>query len=638
MKIIPALAASLLLGAGTPPTLPDADPRALMIQARALQPDGGGNNPQGAAALYRKVIALVPDSSQAHLRLSESLMQSGNLAAAVDPAVKATELDPRSGEAWAHLGLLYYVQSQSRDSQRPAAKAALVHAVKLLPTDAELWTRLAEIEDSLRDGAGALQAWLSVGRLHPSANYQGRLLADYAWERSMELAIQLKNYEARREAVLALCDRTFPDPRYLKYLEDLAQDQVDLGFLGHAEESFRILGQSLPQEPAIWENIGIIQLNTSRFDAALQTFAKAESMRQSARTSFNMGLCLMKLGSFPEAEARWKDLLPILENSQQDPSLLAPARELYATCLLLSGRPKDLLDLTAGWTDLASQPQVLALRAQALVEVQDWKGARAALRDGMARFPRRDLFKRAAKLPPKVFDDNRFFQSEARRALAQLDLETTAELWAEFRAWDRCLETVQKARKAGPPPDVELLLLQANALQNLGQPDQAIQVLREGQKLDPGHPILQNNLGFSLLERGGDLNEAARLIKSALDQDPANSSTMDSWGWVLFRQGKTQEAEAALRKASQMAPFSPEIHRHLGEVLLKLDRPQDALDEWERALAFAFPDRKALEEQVQGLRIRLARARALQAAAEDDTGAPAANDSPDDTDDEEGNP
>jgi tetratricopeptide (TPR) repeat protein len=638
MKIIPALAASLLLGAGTPPTLPDADPRALMIQARALQPDGGGNNPQGAAALYRKVIALVPDSSQAYLRLSESLMQSGNLAAAVDPAVKATELDPRSGEAWAHLGLLYYVQSQSRDSQRPAAKAALAHAVKLLPTDAELWTRLAEIEDSLRDGAGALQAWLSVGRLHPSANYQGRQLADFAWERSMELAVQLKNYEARREAVLALCDRAFPDPRYLKYLEDLAQDQVDQGFLGHAEESFRILGQSLPQEPAIWENIGIIQLNTGRFDAALQTFAKAESMRRSARTSFNMGLCLMKLGSFPEAEARWKELLPTLENSQEDPSLLAPARELYATCLLLSGRPKDLLDLTAGWTDLASQPQVLALRAQALIEVQDWKGARAALRDGMARFPRRDLFKRAAKLPPKVFDDNRFFQSEARRALAQLDLETTAELWAEFRAWDRCLETVQKARKAGPPPDVELLLLQANALQNLGQPDQAIQVLREGQKLDPGHPILQNNLGFSLLERGGDLDEAARLIKSALDQDPANSSTMDSWGWVLFKQGRTQEAEAALRKASQMAPFSPEIHRHLGEVLVKLDRLQDALDEWERALAFAFPDRKALEEQVQGLRIRLARVRALQAAAEDDTGAPAANDGPDDTDDEEGNP
>ena len=161
-------------------------------------------------------------------------------------------------------------------------------------------------------------------------------------------------------------------------------------------------------------------------------------------------------------------------------------------------------------------------------------------------------------------------------------------------------------------------------------------MLREGQKLDPGHPTLQNNLGFSLLERGGDLDEAARLIKSALDQDPKNSSTMDSWGWVLFKQGKFTEAEAALRKAAQMSPFSPEVHRHLGEALLKLDRLQDALDEWERALAFAFPDRKALEDQVQGLRTRLAKSPGRRRAT---TPAPCRRTTVrDDTDDEEGEP
>ena len=270
MKIIPALAASLLLGAGTPPTPPDADPRALMLQARAMQRDGGGNNPQGAAALYRKVIALVPGQlpgPPAALGIPHA--RAGNLAAAVDPAVKATELDPRSGEAWAHLGLLYYVQTQSRESPRPAAVAALRQAVKLLPADPELWTRLAEILDSLKDGAGALQAWLSVGRLHPAATYRGRVLADFAWERAMELAIQLKNYDARREAVLALCDRSYPDQRYLKFLEDLARDQVDRASWATRRRASSLLGQSLPQEPAIWENIAIIQLRTGRFDAAL---------------------------------------------------------------------------------------------------------------------------------------------------------------------------------------------------------------------------------------------------------------------------------------------------------------------------------------------------------------------------------
>jgi tetratricopeptide (TPR) repeat protein len=593
-----------------------------MLQARAMQREGGGDNPQGAASLYRKVIALVPDSSQAYLRLSESLLETGGINAAVDPAVRAAELDPRSGEAWAHLGLLYYLQSQTREASRAPAVAALRKAVKLLPGDPELWTRLAETLDILKDPS-ALDAWLNVGRLHPSATYRGRVLADFAWERAMELAIQQKNYDARREAVLALCDRTYPEQRYLRFLEDLARDQVDSGFLGHAEDSFRILGQYLPDEPAVWENIAIIQLRTGRYEAALATLGKAESMRKSARTSFNIGLCLMKLGSFPEAEARWKALLPSLGGSPEDAALMPGVKELYATCLLLSARPRDMLDLSASWPEAASRPELLALRAQAFIQVEDWKQARAALRDGMARFPGQDLFQRAAEIPPKVFDEGRFFKTESRHALAQLNLEAMAELWAEFHAWQRCLETVQEARKAAPVRDVELLLLEANALESLGRPDQAIAVLREGQKLNPNHPTLQNNLGFSLLERGGDLDEAARLIGAALAKEPGNGSTMDSWGWVLFKQGKYKEAEAALRKAVEEAPFSPEAHRHLGEALLKLDRPQDALDEWERALAFAFPQRKELEEQVQSLRTRLAKARSAgeeqDAAASDDS-------------------
>jgi tetratricopeptide (TPR) repeat protein len=291
-----------------------------------------------------------------------------------------------------------------------------------------------------------------------------------------------------------------------------------------------------------------------------------------------------------------------------------------------------MLELSAPWPEAAAQPEVFSLRAQAFIQVEDWKQARTALREGMTRFPGQDLFQRAAELPPKLFDEGRFFKSDSRRALAQLNLESMAGLWAEFRSWDRCLATVLEARKAAPVRDVELLLLQATALESLGRPDQAIAVLREGQKLSPNHPTLQNNLGFSLLERGGDLDEAARLIRSALDKEPKNGSTMDSWGWVLFKQGKFAEAEAALRKAAEESPFSPEVHRHLGEALLKLDRLQDALDEWDRALAFAFPQRKQLEDMAQSLRTRLAKSRT---GGEEPDAGPRPDDGPEETADDE---
>ena len=41
-KLLPALAATMLLGAGTPPGGAEPDPRALMLQARGMQRDGGG--------------------------------------------------------------------------------------------------------------------------------------------------------------------------------------------------------------------------------------------------------------------------------------------------------------------------------------------------------------------------------------------------------------------------------------------------------------------------------------------------------------------------------------------------------------------------------------------------------------------
>ena len=608
MKILPALAVTCFLGAGLSAANPE-EPRFLMLQARALQRRGGGEDPKGAAAIYRKVIALVPGSAQAQLRLSEAIMETGDLDGAVAPAVKASELDPASGEIWAHLGLLYYIQSRTVDSVRPKAVEALLRAAKLLPGDPELWTRSAELQETLKDDEGALKSWLRVGRLHPGANYRGRALADFAWEKAMELAARLKNYDARREAILALCDEQYPEQRRLRFLEDLARDQVELGFLGHAEESFALLAHFLPMEPAIWENIGIIQLRTNRFDLALATFAKAEAMHPTTRIGFNIAMCLMKLGRLKEAEARWKALLPALGTSPEDAAIMPTVKILYATTLLLEGRPQELLDLTAPWPELATSGELLSLRAQALIQTEDWTAARAALKDGMARFPDNELFQNARAIAPKDFEEGLFFKGRSRQALAQVDLEAMAGLWAEFHDWERCLKLVRLARKTAPVRDMELLLLESSALDSLGRADEAMAVLREGQKLNPNHPTLQNNLGFLLLENGTHLEEATQLIQASLAQEPRNSSTMDSWGWALYKNGRFKESEDVLRKAAALSPFSPEVHRHLGEALVKLNRLQDALEEWERALAFAFPDRKVLEDQAQELRTRLAKSR-----------------------------
>jgi len=602
--IIPFLlgAAGCTLSAQTP-----EDPRALILQGRALQRRGGGDDPAKAAVLYRRATLLAPQSAEAHLRLSEALLEADEIEAAVEPGTKATELAPLNAEAWAHLGMLHYMRGRKLPEAQPLAQKALQKAAALMPTDPELWTRLAEVAETRKDEATAMKAWIRVGRLHPPFSIQGKSLSEIAWERVAVLAENLKNYEARREAVLALNQGKYPDAHSLRMLEDLAREQVEKGFLGHAEESFALLGRHLPKEPAVWDNVALIQIRTARFEEALGSLRRAEELRPTSRGDYHAGLCLMNLGRFQEAEPRWRAVLKAQPFTKEDEQLAAGARAFLATSLLLEGRTQEMLDLLKGWPETEKQPELLALQAQACIQTKAWKQARQLLRDGMARFPEQSIFQLARSIPAKRFEEGFFVKKESRMALTQLDLEVMAGLLGDFRRWDRCLDFVLLARKEAPVRDIELLLLQGNALQELGRMDEAMRTLREGQRMNPGHPMLQNNLGYLLLENGGDLQEAATLIETSLKQDPKNGNTMDSWGWVLFRQGKFKEAEEALRKAAELSPFSPETRRHLGEALLALGRMEEALEQWERALAYAFPDRKALEERARELRTRIAK-------------------------------
>ncbi len=603
------------------------EPRALMFRARAKQRRAGGDNPKGAAALYRKVIALEPTSAEAHLRLSEALLEASEIEAAVEPARKATELDPRNAEAWVHLGLLQYLRATTKPAAQTEARRALREAAKLMPNDPEIWLRLAQISQTLKDDEGALRAWIRLGRLHPPLSFQEHSLEDIAWERAALLASTLNHYEYRREAVMALCQRFRPDSQHLRFLEELAREQVDKGFLGHAEESFLLLAQHFSQEPAVWENVARIQIETGHFEAALKSLHQAQALRPTLRASYFLGTSLMNLGRTEEADKVWRDFFSKDSTSPDDEELVQSARALFGSCLLMEGKPQELLDQLEKWSDPDKRGDLLAMKAQGLIQTHAWKTALTVLQDGIARYPEQTLFRSAKAMPSTVFTDGTIFKSSSHQAMVQLDIVAMASLWSDFRQWEKSLALALQARKLGTYHSVDLLLLKSNDLEQLGRSQEAIQTLREAQKLQADQPTLQNNLGYLLLENGGDLDEASRLIEAALKQDPKSGSTMDSWGWLLFRQGKFQEAEEALRKAIEVTPYSPEIRRHMGEVLLKLDRPEEALAQWERALAYAFPQRKELEEQVQKLRIEVAK---RQQVSERTGDAPVEPDDPED--------
>jgi tetratricopeptide (TPR) repeat protein len=578
------------------------DVRALMLQARTLQLRGGGADPVAAAAIYRRVLAQVPESAEANLRLSESLQEAQDPDGAVAPAKKAVALAPQNAEAQAHLALLQYQRAQKDPALAPEAAKELRIAALRLPQDPELWARLGEVSEQMKDNAGALRAWIRLGRLRPSFTP--------AWERALIHARAIQDYEGKREALLALNARN-PEDRYLRMLEELAREQIQAGYLAHAEESFLLLASHVPQEPGFWENVSLVRLQTGRWSEALDSLAKAEALKPSPTLTFHTARALMNLGRFEQAERR---LQPIVSQDLQPQWIADGAPMLYAEALLLQGKGKALL---AFLKDRPPHPrtdgEAQVFKTQALISLNDWKSALESLKEGITRYPKIPFFQQAAALPPKYLEYAFFSRKETRAALEQLHLEGMATLWQEFQRWDKCLAALEQARSLSPVRRVDMLILQSEAYDQLDRPAESLAMLREAQALEPTNSLVQNNLGYLLLEQGQNLEEAATLIEASAKATPDNGNVVDSLGWAQFKLGRIMEAEVTLRRAVELSPFSPEVRKHLGEVLVKQGKLVEAAEQWDRALAFVFPERTDLEKRLGELRVRIAKEQAAKA-------------------------
>jgi tetratricopeptide (TPR) repeat protein len=73
--------------------------------------------------------------------------------------------------------------------------------------------------------------------------------------------------------------------------------------------------------------------------------------------------------------------------------------------------------------------------------------------------------------------------------------------------------------------------------------------------------------------------------------DPQNSLLYNYYGVVMLRQGKYDAAAVALRKALELRPDYAEPHKWLGEIMERQNRPAEAIEQYQRALAAEPSDR-----------------------------------------------
>lgn len=122
------------------------------------------------------------------------------------------------------------------------------------------------------------------------------------------------------------------------------------------------------------------------------------------------------------------------------------------------------------------------------------------------------------------------------------------------------------------------------ALLQLGRVDEARDFFLKAIDLNDSVAIYHLNLGLAILQ-AGRLDEAAGAFQAAIERDRLFFDAHAQLGLVYFRQGKLEEAEQSLRVAAGLAD-SHEIENYLGAVYLEMNRLDDALNRFRRAVHF----------------------------------------------------
>jgi tetratricopeptide (TPR) repeat protein len=102
-------------------------------------------------------------------------------------------------------------------------------------------------------------------------------------------------------------------------------------------------------------------------------------------------------------------------------------------------------------------------------------------------------------------------------------------------------------------------------------------------RLDSLNAVINNNYAYSLSERGIRLDEALEMVKLAVEKEPANSSFLDTIGWVYYKLGDYEKAKLYLEEAIKYGGERPVILDHLGDVMFKLGEKNLALEFWQKA-------------------------------------------------------
>ena len=482
---------------------------------------------------------------------------------------------------------------------QPVAGFSLLLDAARKSNDAQLFDRAVEIALQARSGDGALlaaRAWTQAWPQDRKANNQ-LLQILIALNQVPETLEPLKKElalapESERNATIHLVARHYARVTDKKHAAAVAQQALE-----------PYMHKNSATAAAAWTTVGRLRLASDDVKGALEAVQKGQAADGKAQGPLLLAMELMSK-KISEAEAmvqqglRKQDgtdmamsyvrvLIELTRYQDANTELQAITRKspkfpdawlVLGSLQFEQGKDKEAEASLARYVNLASQtPADTNTRGVSQAQTR-----RATL---LARQGKINEARELIHAIPAANPDER-----RNRVLAEV------QLLREHRQWQSAYDLLAQHSA----DDVDLIYEQAMLAEKLNQLDTMEKLLRQVIEQNPSYYNAYNALGFSLADRNIRLQEAKQLIVKALTFAPDDPFITDSLGWVEFRLGNLNAALQYLQKAYKDRADA-EIAAHLGEVLWKMKRQDEALKIWREGLNTA-PNNETLQETLQRLK------------------------------------
>lgn len=281
-------------------------------------------------------------------------------------------------------------------------------------------------------------------------------------------------------------------------------------------------------------------------------------------------------------------------------------RQLY-TDTLQQPRIQGLFD-----TLLMQHPHEAAIRdlySAYLVAIEDYRGAAEQQEYALDIEPASaKRWQQAMSLYARVNDYPKILEM-SDRALKYLPTDPMILFYrgstlGQLNKPEEAVAEFHKALQAIPANDHEL---QSTILCALGdefyrqqQRDSAFVYYDRALEQNPDNLLALNNCAYYLAEENRDLDRAEKMSAICVREQPDNSTSLDTYAWILFKKKNYAAAKEAIDRALAIDAEEPsaELLSHAGDIYYMSGDPEGALEFWKEALQLD-PSNSLLKKKVK---------------------------------------